>query len=109
MKAAWAAGLALAAVAACACLLLAGSAPESELVQRVVYQQRARQPRAAYEALPVATAVPLQRAQPRQAAARRRTQHVLRAGGADPNAPKQVNAPRVPPKTGIVGLLSPAY
>lgn len=91
--------LACAAVATCACILLAGSTPSSELLQRVVYQQRVQHPRTVYEGLPVATAVPLQPAQTRQVA-RRHKQHVLRAGGADPNAPKQINAPRVPPKTG---------
>jgi len=90
-----------AALAAAACVALMGSGTESEqeLLQRVVYRQRlARQPRAAtYQGLPVATAVPLQ---PARQPARHRQQRVLRAGGADPNAPKQINAPRVPPKTG---------
>ena len=97
---------AVAAVALCAVLaavaaiaLTMGGGVESELLQRVVYRQRlARQPRAAtYQGLPVATAVPLM---PARQPARHRQQRVLRAGGADPNAPKQINAPRVPPKTG---------
>lgn len=90
----WAVALACVALAACAGIALVGSGSESrELLQRrVVYKQQPR-----IEGLPVAMATPLEPAHPMAA---RRTRQVMRAGGAGPNAPKQMNAPRIPPKTG---------
>merc|ERR1740117_916305 len=89
----WAVALACVALAACAGIALVGSGSESrELLQRrVVYKQQPR-----IEGLPVAMATPLEPAHPMAA---RRTRQVMRAGGAGPNAPKQMNAPRIPPKT----------
>jgi hypothetical protein len=90
--------LACVALAACAGIaLVSTSGSESELVQRRVVHQQIRQ-QSTYKGLPVAVATPLDtRSRPK--ARRQPQQQELRAGGAGPDAPKQANAPRIPPKT----------
>ena len=94
--------LACVALAACAGLALVGTGSASELLQRRVVEYRQQRPRQqlqqqqTYQGLPVAVATPLSPARP----AARFQRSTLRAGGPDKNAPKQINAPRIPPKTG---------